>query len=96
MLMFVSRAKSSVSKSKLLFYNDDLLHKNFRYSDLINSVQTNTDPEEGLKLWKIWRSSVGQNLTDIYDKLVQVTNKGKFSVFLNTSKLVSSCNIEWL
>jgi hypothetical protein len=38
----------------------------------------NTDPEEGLKLWKIWRSSVGQNLTDIYEKLVHITNKGKY------------------
>jgi hypothetical protein len=48
----------------------------FRYSDLISTIQTNTDAEEALKLWKAWRSTVGQNLTEIYRKLVDVTNKG--------------------
>ncbi|KAI6176558.1 Angiotensin-converting enzyme [Aphelenchoides bicaudatus] len=46
-----------------------------KYSDLIGSIQTNTDPDEGLKMWRIWRASVGQNLTAIYEKLVRVTNK---------------------
>jgi hypothetical protein len=52
-----------------------------KYSDLISIIQTNTKPEQALKIWKSWRSAVGQNLTTIYEKLVKVTNSGKIAVF---------------
>ncbi|KAI6187721.1 Angiotensin-converting enzyme [Aphelenchoides besseyi] len=45
------------------------------YTDLINTIQTNTDATHALSIWKAWRSAVGQNLTEIYEKLVAVTNK---------------------
>ncbi|KAI6225302.1 Angiotensin-converting enzyme [Aphelenchoides fujianensis] len=46
-----------------------------KYSDLISTIQINTDGPHALSIWKSWRSAVGQNLTEIYEKLVDVTNK---------------------
>ncbi|CAD5220958.1 unnamed protein product [Bursaphelenchus xylophilus] len=62
-----------------------------KYSDLISTIQTTSNPEKALNIWKAWRAAVGANLTTAYDDLVKVTNQAaKANGFEDAGKMWKS------
>lgn len=46
-----------------------------KYSDLSSVIAGTRDPEKLLNIWKSWRGSAGQNLTQAFTDLIKLNNK---------------------